>query len=153
MYSRNLIIRDATHNDVDALVRLLEALFSIENDFVFDEIKQRRGIHILLDGCGKHRCIRVAEVNGRVIGMGSVQTMISTAEGGVVGVVEDLVVDWNWRKRKVGHKLLKSIETWSKERGLMRLQLLADKNNLPALSFYHGRNWTVTDLICLRKNP
>ena len=32
-----------------------------------------------------------------------------------------------------------------------RLQLLADRNNSPALTFYDKAGWQMTELICLRK--
>jgi ribosomal protein S18 acetylase RimI-like enzyme len=32
------------------------------------------------------------------------------------------------------------------------LQLLADKNNLPALNFYQKQGWQSTQLVCLRKH-
>ena len=56
----------------------------------------------MLDGCGKHRCIKVAEIDGAVRGMCTVQLVISTAEGGLAGLVEDLVVDRTYRGQGIG---------------------------------------------------
>lgn len=148
-----MIIRNATQEDIDGLVELLKELFSFEEDFEFDEKKQRRGLKLLLDGCGKHRCVRVAVADHLVIGMATVQTLISTAEGGMVGLVEDVVVQEGWRGKGVGGSLLRSIERWAEERGLLRLQLLADKSNAPAIHFYKKHHWHDTDLECLRKTP
>ncbi len=105
----------------------------------------------MIDGCRKHKCIQVAEYNKEVIGMCSAQTLISTAEGGIVAVVEDLVVDKRFRGLGIGRMLLESIEAWSRQSGLKRLQLLADSNNQPALHFYQQNNWQPTQLICIRK--
>jgi GNAT superfamily N-acetyltransferase len=151
MCSQDVMIRNAARQDASALVALLDALFSIEEDFSVDPAKQYRGILMMIDACGKHRCIRVAEIEGRVVGMASVQTRISTAEGGIVGIVEDVVVQEKWRGKGVGSRLLQSIDVWASQHGLLRLQLLADKKNLPALAFYHSRGWETTELICLRK--
>ncbi|MFH0726194.1 MAG: GNAT family N-acetyltransferase [Pseudomonadota bacterium] len=151
MFNQDLMIRNATHQDIPALVSLLEALFAIEDDFCVDPEKQYRGVLMMLDGCGKHRCIQVAEMGGRVIGMGSVQSVISTAEGGIVGMVEDVVIQPEWRGKGVGSRLLRSIEAWADQRGLLRLQLLADKKNFPALQFYRDHGWEATDLICMRR--
>jgi N-acetylglutamate synthase-like GNAT family acetyltransferase len=151
MNSQHMIVRNATHQDIPVLVALLGTLFSIEDDFSVDPEKQSRGILLMLDGCGKHRCIQVAEINGRVIGMGSVQTLISTSEGGPVGMIEDVVIEQGWRGKGVGSRLLRSIEAWADQHGLLRLQLLADKKNSPALQFYRSRGWEGTDLICLRR--
>ncbi len=85
-------IRHARYDDLDALVNLLGELFSIEADFKVDEVRQRRGLKLFLDGCGKHRCILVAEDKGRVIGLCTAQMLISTAEGDPTALIEDMVV-------------------------------------------------------------
>jgi ribosomal protein S18 acetylase RimI-like enzyme len=92
--------RKARHEDVDQLVTLLRLLFSIEEDFSFDEVKQRRGLVMLLHS--DRGCILVAEAVGRVIGMCTGQLVVSTAEGGPAVVVEDMVVDPAHRRRGVG---------------------------------------------------
>jgi hypothetical protein len=52
-------IRNALPDDLEALAVLLQALFSIESDFKADTARQLRGLSLLLDGCGKHRCVKV----------------------------------------------------------------------------------------------
>jgi ribosomal protein S18 acetylase RimI-like enzyme len=143
------IMRKARHEDVDQLVTLLRLLFSIEEDFSFDEAKQRRGLIMLLHN--DRGCILVAEVIGRVIGMCTGQLVISTAEGGPAVVVEDMVVDPAHRHRGIGRSLMKGMAGWAVEQGATRLQLLADKNNPSALAFYERIGWQVTALICLRQ--
>lgn len=106
---------------------------------------------MLLDGCGKHRCVLAAEAGGRVVGMASAQVLISTAEGGFSAVVEDVVVAESWRGRGIGWMLVTAIERWAADRGVSRLQLLADRTNAPALHFYARHGWKTTRLICLRK--
>lgn len=137
--------------DIDALVGLLGELFAVEADFSFDAEKHRQGLTLMLDGCRKHKCIKVAEHIHEVIGMCSAQALISTAEGGVVAMVEDLVIKTGWRGRGVGGMLLESMEDWRRECGLKRLQLLADSENEPAVAFYQKNGWKRTQLICLRK--
>lgn len=144
-------VRKAELRDVDRLVRLLEALFKIETDFSFDEARQRAGLKLLLDS-GKD-CVLVAEHEGEVIGMCSVQTVISTAEGGRSGWVEDLVIAEEFRGRGIGRLLLKQLDAWALDNGLTRLQLLADRNNTRALDFYRKLGWASTSLIALRRFP
>lgn len=144
-------IRNACFEDLDALTSLLRELFSIEADFVFDEVHQRRGLKLMLDGCSKHRCIKVAEVKGQVVGMCSAQTLISTAEGGIVALVEDVVVNLQFRGKGIGCKLMKSLEDWAHSRGATRMQLLTDRSNFSALDFYDKIGWHPTQLICLRR--
>ncbi len=143
-------IRPAVTSDIPQLVLLLEALFFIEADFLIDYDKQATGLELLINS--SKDCVWVAEVVGtdQVVGMCSIQTMISTAEGGLVGLLEDLIVSVEYRQQGIATKLLSEAIRWAKEHGLKRLQLLADKNNVDALAFYHTQNWQKTQLIGLR---
>lgn len=147
----DVTIRDALPDDLDILVRLLQALFSIEADFGVDEKRQRRGLSLMLDGCGKHRCVKVAEADDHVVGMCTAQILISTAEGGMVALVEDMVVDAPYRGMGIGRQLMSAIEAWAQKHDITRLQLLADRTNFPALDFYDKMGWCPTQLICLRR--
>jgi ribosomal protein S18 acetylase RimI-like enzyme len=144
-------IRNARLEDLDTLTMLLRQLFSIEADFAVNADWQRRGLSLMLDGCLKHRCVKVAEVEGVVVGMVTAQLLISTAEGGAVALVEDMVVDSHCRGRGIGRRLMAAIEDWSRERGAKRLQLLADRTNFSALDFYDKIGWRPTRMICLRR--
>lgn len=143
-------IREATFDDIDGMIPLLKELFSIEADFCFNEELQRRGLTMMLEPC-ESRCLLIASAGNRIIGMTSIQTLISTAEGGWSGIVEDVVVTSEWRGKGIGRCLLKAIETWAHTKGLKRIQLLADATNTAALGFYRNSGWMTTQLICLRK--
>ena len=78
----DVTIRNATVDDLESMVALLHELFSMETDFSPDRRRQRRGFSLMLDGCRKHRCIKVADVRGEVTGMCTAQILISTAQGG-----------------------------------------------------------------------
>ncbi len=142
-------IRQARPADLDSLVELLKVLFSIEKDFSFDEAVQRRGLIMVM--ASERACLLVAEEEGMVIGMCSGQLTISTAEGGPALLVEDVVVREEWRGRGIARLLLDAIGAWAEGQGASRLQLLADRNNGPALDFYSHLGWRMTELICLRK--
>ncbi|MDD5319632.1 MAG: GNAT family N-acetyltransferase [Methylococcales bacterium] len=146
-----ITIRTAKPSDIAQLVRLLKELFTIETDFVFDPDKQACGLSLLLESVKD--CILVAESlnENKVLGMCTVQTLISTAEGGPVGLLEDLIVTADFRHQGIGEKLLAEAIYWAECQGLKRLQLLADKNNLAALNFYQKLGWQSTQLVCLRK--
>lgn len=144
-------IRNARHEDIEALVALLKQLFAIETDFKIDVERHKRGLALMIDGCGKHRCVKVADADGAVVGMGTAQLLVSTAEGGVVALIEDLVIDPQWRRRGVGRKLMASIERWALDREVTRMQLLADRTNFSALDFYDRIGWLPTRMICLRR--
>jgi len=143
-------IRKATAADVEALVTLLADLFSIEADFHPDAERQRRGLALLL-AAPAQGLVLVAERGGAVVGMVTVQLVVSTAEGAQSGLVEDMVVTSGERGRGVGRRLLEVAESWARERGATRLQLLADRENGPALRFYERMGWRGTRLVCLRR--
>ncbi len=138
-------IRTATLDDIPEMAELLHELFAIENDFTPDFATQARGLTLLIDRAAAE--IFVAEINGKVIGMCTVQIHVSTAKGCEVGTVEDLVIDIDHRDKGVGSSLLRKVEEWAVERGLARLQLEADRDNHPALGFYRRQGWHVTNLI------
>jgi ribosomal protein S18 acetylase RimI-like enzyme len=144
-------IRTAKPDDVPQLVALLKALFVIEADFDFDQDKQTLGLQLLLKS--DRACILVAESSDdkKLCGMCSIQILISTAEGGAVGLLEDLIVAADVRNRGIGAKLLAEGCVWAERQGLKRLQLLADKNNSPALGFYEKQGWQSTQLVCLKR--
>ena len=144
-----VVIRQAEVADLQSLTALLQLLFSIEEDFSFNEEKQLRGLHLMLENVSA--VVLAAEIGGQVVGMCSGQLLISTAEGAASVLVEDVVVRPESRGKGVGRMLLQSVTKWSQERGGQRLQLLADKNNQTALGFYEHLGWETTDLICLRR--
>ena len=144
-------IRSADREDLGSLTALLETLFSLEEDFVVDGGRQRRGLELLLES-DRGRLL-VAEADGAVVGMCSGQLTISTAEGGPAVLVEDVVVREDWRGRGIGARLMDAVADWAMERGATRLQLLADRNNASALDFYTHLGWSATQLICLRNRP
>ncbi len=146
----DISIRPAVPADIEDMLVLLKELFAIEVDFTFNEPIQRQGLSMLLAD-SKDRCVLVAERAHKVIGMCSWQIIISTAEGGMVGNIEDVVVTSAWRGRGIGCRLLAAMEEWARKHGLRRLQLLADSGNRRALDFYEKQNWTETKLVGLQK--
>ncbi|HTN51484.1 MAG TPA: GNAT family N-acetyltransferase [Anaeromyxobacter sp.] len=145
-----VVVRAAREADLEALIGLLGILFSIEADFRPDRERQWRGLaRMLADRAARTVC--VAERAGAVIGMVTGQVVVSTAEGAPSVWVEDLVVVEGERGRGVGRRLLEAVAAWGLERGATRLQLLADRENGPALAFYERLGWRPTRLVCLRR--
>ena len=148
--SRAFRVRTARAADLDALVKLLEVLFRVEPDFSFDPERQRKGLTLLMNRSETAR-LWVAEAEGRVVGMVTLQLLVSTAEGGLSGLLEDLVVAPEVRGLGIGKALLQQLESWTWAQGVRRLQLLADRENGPALDFYTRRGWSGTRMIALRR--
>jgi GNAT superfamily N-acetyltransferase len=152
-----LVLRPAQTADIPALCNLLHVLFTLESDFQPDRAKQAQALQLLIDKANANpqqpACVVwVAEQDGHVVGMCSVQILISTAEGGEVGLVEDVIIDAACRKQGIGQKMLQHLETWAAKRGLTRLQLLADAHNHCAIAFYERHNWVKTQLLAMRKS-
>ena len=145
----NAVIRRAKPEDIPALVSLLRLLFSIEKDFVFDAAKQERGLRLLLSRA--EAAVFAAEQDGEVIGMCTGQLLISTAQGGLSALIEDVVVQPAHQGKGIGRQLVAAAEVWAVSQGASRIQLLADQNNTPALAFYQKIGLQRTAMICLRK--
>jgi GNAT superfamily N-acetyltransferase len=145
-------LRAAAESDLDAMTQLVGRLFALEPDFAFDPAKVRHALALLLTR-EEAAALWVAEQAGRVIGMCTAQIVLSTAEGGPVAWVEDVVVSPDQRGRGIGRLLLDAVTTWAKRRGITRLQLLADHENEAALGFYRRLDWQTTRMLCLRLRP
>lgn len=143
------VIRRAGPEDIPALLGLLRLLFSIEKDFVFNAEKQERGLRLLL--AESRAAVFAAEQDGQVVGMCTGQLLISTAQGGLSALLEDLVIAPAWQGRGIGRLLAAAAEAWAVSQGASRIQLLADRSNAPALTFYQKIGLQTTAMICLRK--
>ena len=147
----DLVIRPARLEDIAAMAGLLSLLFAVEEDFSADRDKQRAGLEMFF----KHpagRYLIVAEHQQQVIGMCSAQLLISTAAGGWKALVEDVVVAEQFRGQGIGKKLLDALAGWAERQGVIRMDLLADRNNSTALDFYERLRWRSTSLIALQKS-
>lgn len=145
------VIRAAQEKDIPDMIALLHGLFSLEQDFAPDAGKQESGLALMLSDPRERRVLVAESAEGMVVGMCSAQVLVSTAEGGRVGLVEDVVVRPALRGQGIGSRLMRALEEWAADLGLLRLQLLADRENGGAFAFYSKCGWTNTALICLRK--
>ncbi len=148
---RDAVIRSARADDVPQICTLLAELFSIESDFSPDGQKQARGLSLLINDKSGVSAVFVAEDGGKVVAVGSVQMLISTAEGGPAGLVEDLIVRPEHRGKGIGTTILAEIARWCSGKKITRLQLLRDADNAEAPRFYAGNGWSSTGLLCMRK--
>lgn len=141
----------ARTSDIDALVALLDVLFSIEQDFIPDEAAQRQGLELLLASPDRGQIFVARHRLEGVIGMVSAQLVISTAIGAPSAWIEDMVVQRQFRGQGVGKLLLEKVREWAVSKGAGRIQLLADADNAPALDFYRHLDWQPTRLFAWKK--
>ena len=146
-------IRLAREEDLPAIAELLGELFRIERDFSPDYERQLAGLRLLFGQMPERMLILVAVHADAVVGTCAIHDSISTAEGAQVATLEDLIVSAPFRRAGVGRALLAAAEAHAWCRGARRLQLLADRTNQPALSFYTSHGWEPTQLVVLRRRP
>lgn len=147
----NVSIDKAVHEDIEQLLPLLDSLFALEQDFVFEPVKARHALATLID-TPEQSCLHVARLEGRIVGMCSAQLVVSTAQGGHSAWVEDVVLEKRWRGNGIGRLLLNSLEQWCRQQGVTRMQLVADRDNHAAHGFYHHTGWLETNLEVMKKH-
>jgi GNAT superfamily N-acetyltransferase len=132
-------IEQATLEDLPQLTELLRDLFTHEGDFVPDPVRQMRGLRLILENPSRGR-IFVIRQNGIILGMINLLFTISTAEGGFVIVLEDLVVLDEYRRHGIGGLLLEHAVEYAGNKDFKRITLLTDRINADAHRFYkkHG---------------
>lgn len=131
-------------DDLKEMANLLNLLFAIEKDFTFNYDKQLAGIRQLFEDKGSE--MLVAKYGEEVIGMVTMQRLISSAEGGYIGQIEDLIVKDEYRKMGVGSRLINKMRSIALEYRYKRIQLAADVDNERALAFYNKRGFHKTNL-------
>ena len=139
----------ATLADLDELVHLLNVLFTRDIEFEPDYIKQRIGLELIIlnPEIGE---ILVMKIDGKVLGMVSLLYSISTALGGKVATLEDMVIAEEFRRKGLGAELLKEAISFARKRGCLSLTLLTDFNNDTAIKFYERAGFNLSKMIPLR---
>ncbi|MDO8206659.1 MAG: GNAT family N-acetyltransferase [Gallionella sp.] len=147
----NIEINFATADDLPQLAGLLAELFTLENDFAPERVKQLRGLRLILDNPAQGRLF-VARDGAKIAGMANALISISTAEGGRVLLLEDVIVDSEYRGRGLGRALVEHVFAWAKVEDMLRVTLLADRDNHAALGFYHRLGFEHSNMLVLRKS-
>lgn len=147
----NILVRKAGESDLDTLADMLGRLFSIEDDFQADPVKQKAGLELIISGyvCG---VILIAEADSVIAGMVNLQKVVSTASGGYSVLLEDLYVKPEMRRTGIGSFLLKNAVEWGRKEKALRIQLGADVRNKSALNFYKSIGFARSSLSLHYKN-
>ena len=148
--SKTVEIGFAAADDLPQLADLLAELVELESDFRPQRDKQLRGLRMILDdpALGK---LFVLRVGGIVAGMANALITISTAEGGRVLLLEDVIVGKEYRGGGLGRRLVEHVLEWAREQGMTRITLLADRDNRAALDFYRKLGFASSHMTVLRK--
>lgn len=139
----------ATLANLDELVHLLDVLFAQDIEFEPNHEKQRAGLEQIISNPSVGE-ILVMKVDERVVGMVNLLYSISTALGGKVAILEDMVVAKEFRRKGLGKQLLHEAIAFAKQRGCLRLTLLTDFDNETAIRFYQSAGFSLSKMIPLR---
>ncbi len=129
----------ATDADVPALCALLGVLFAQEAEFHPDSERQAVGLRAIL-GRPEVGQVLVLRDGPAVVGMVSLLFLPSTALGGRVALLEDMVIRPDVRGGGAGSRLLREAVAFARSAGCLRITLLTDADNAAAQRFYarHG---------------
>lgn len=139
----------ATLDELDELVDLLDVLFCQDIEFEPNHEKQRAGLEQIINNpeIGE---ILVMKTDGKVIGMVSLLYSISTALGGKVAILEDMVMAKDFREKGLGKELLHEAIAFAQKRRCLRITLLTDFDNEAAIKFYQSAGFSLSKMIPLR---
>lgn len=144
-----LEITPATPNDIPQLCELLELLFSQEAEFRPCRTTQAAGLQQIIDFPERGQ-ILVLRDGGSVLGMVNLLFTVSTALGGRVAILEDMIVRPAHRGSGAGSMLLRAAINFARSVGCRRLTLLTDRTNESAQRFYRRHGFSPSEMVPLR---
>lgn len=145
----DVVIEPATFEDLDELSGLLGELFSEESDFRPDRQKQLYGLRLIFEQPNRGR-VFVLRQDRTIVGMINLLFTISTAEGGFVILLEDLVVHKAFQGKGYGSMLLDYAIEFAKQKRFVRLTLLTDRPELRSQNFFKRHGFTESAMMPMR---
>lgn len=144
-------IRKATQSDVPFLATLLGYLFEQEKEFTANLEKQTKGLEMIISDPAIGELL-VAEREGEpIIGMVSLLYTVSTALGGRVALMEDMVIHPDYRNQGYGSVLVGAAVELAKTHDCKRITLLTDFDDLAAERFYQKHGFSLSPMVPLRQ--
>lgn len=144
-----LQVRTATVGDIPRLCELLRILFTQEAEFHPDTTRQAEGLRQIIEQPQLGVILVLCE-GDNILGMVNLLYSVSTALGGRVVVLEDMVVDPDCRGRGAGSILLQTAIDFARDAGCLRITLLADRVNATAQRFYRRHGFTESAMLPMR---
>jgi GNAT superfamily N-acetyltransferase len=145
----NQEITVAQANDIEELIPLLISLFTQDIEFEPNIEKQRSGLERIIGNPNLGE-ILVLKIDSKIVGMVNLLYSISTALGGKVAILEDMVINEQCRNKSFGKQLLSMAIQHAKHRNCLRITLLTDFDNDVAIRFYKQAGFQTSKMIPLR---
>src|SRR4029077_3240007 len=145
----DVVIEPAISEDLDELSSLLGELFSEESDFRPDKEKQLRGLRLIFEQPNRGR-VFVLRRDRAIVGMINLLFTISTAEGGFVMLLEDLVIHRKFRDHGYGSKLLEYAIDFAKQKHFLRVTLLTDRPEIRSQNFFKRHGFVESAMMPMR---
>lgn len=142
-------VEPATLEDLPELVELLVELFGMEEDFEPDQRKQEHGLRLILEQPSRGR-IFVIRTDHKIIGMVNLLFTISTAAGGFVIQMEDVIIHPDHRGQGFGSQLLSYVIDFARKKNFMRITLLTDKISAESQRFFQRFGFQFSHMIPMR---
>lgn len=143
-------VEPATLDDLPALVELVMDLFSKSDDFKPDRDAQERGLKLILEQPNRGR-IFVVRTDDRIFGMVNLLFTISTARGGFVILMEDVVIHPDHRGQGYGAMLVDYVTEFAKQKNFKRITLLTDRVSAESQEFFKKHGFEYSNMIPMRK--
>lgn len=140
----------ATLDDLAALTELVMDLFSISGDFQPERAVQERGLRLILEQPSRGR-IAVLRNDDKIFGMVNMLFTISTARGGFVILLEDVVIHPHHRGQGYGSMLLDYVTDFAKQKKFLRITILTDKISAESQEFFRKQGFEYSNMIPMRR--
>ena len=147
--TRSVRVEPATIEDLPALAELVMDLFAASGDFSPDRSTQERGIQLILEQPNRGR-IFVVRHEQRIIGMVNLLFTISTAMGGFVILMEDVVIHPDHRGQGYGSMLLDYVIHFARQKQFKRITLLTDRISAESQNFFARNGFEYSNMIPMR---
>jgi GNAT superfamily N-acetyltransferase len=142
-------ITEATLHDVPALSQLLYQLFAQEEEFTPNGTHHAKALQTIIEN-REIGTIFVAKVDNKAVGMVSLLFTVSTALGGKVAWLEDMVISTKHQSQGIGKALLAHAIKYAKAKQIERITLLTDQSNHKAQKFYQSFGFEGSPMIPMR---
>lgn len=145
-----LKVEPATIEDLPELIELVMELFRLQGEYQPDPAAQERGLALILEQPSRGR-IFVMRNDHRIIGMVNLLFTISTAMGGFVIQMEDVIIHPDHRGQGFGGRLLEHVIDFARQKDFKRITLLTDKISADSQNFFRKHGFDYSNMIPMRR--